>query len=138
MGFGHRVYRAEDPRARVLRRTCQELNAPRFEAAYALEQAALAELRERRPDRAIETNVEFWAAVILDFAEVPAAHDAGDVHLRPDGWLVRPHHRAEADGTAGAAVRPLHRPGAAQAVRGRRLGRHRPLPDQPKVLPSPR
>jgi citrate synthase len=71
MGFGHRVYRAEDPRARVLRRTCKELNAPRFEAAQALEQAALAELRERRPDRAIETNVEFWAAVILDFAEVP-------------------------------------------------------------------
>ena len=36
-----------------------------------MEQAALAELRERRPDRPIETNVEFWAAVILDFAEVP-------------------------------------------------------------------
>ncbi|TCP56532.1 citrate synthase [Tamaricihabitans halophyticus] len=71
MGFGHRVYRAEDPRARVLRRTCQELGAPRFEAAAALEQAALAELRERRPDRPIETNVEFWAAVILDFADVP-------------------------------------------------------------------
>jgi citrate synthase len=73
MGFGHRVYRAEDPRARVLRRTCQELNAPRYEAAAALEQAALAILRERRPDRAIETNVEFWAAVILDFAGVPAS-----------------------------------------------------------------
>ena len=73
MGFGHRVYRAEDPRARVLRRTCKELAAPRYEAAAALEQAALAELRERRPDRAIETNVEFWAAVILDFAGVPAA-----------------------------------------------------------------
>ncbi|WP_436493528.1 citrate synthase 2 [Actinokineospora sp. HUAS TT18] len=71
MGFGHRVYRAEDPRARVLRRTCQELGAERYEVAAALEQAALAELRERRPDRAIETNVEFWAAVILDFAEVP-------------------------------------------------------------------
>ncbi|WP_240157749.1 citrate synthase 2 [Pseudonocardia broussonetiae] len=71
MGFGHRVYRAEDPRARVLRRTCQELNAPRYEVAVALEQAALAELRERRPDHPIETNVEFWAAVILDFAEVP-------------------------------------------------------------------
>ncbi|GAB3987536.1 citrate synthase 2 [Actinoallomurus acanthiterrae] len=71
MGFGHRVYRAEDPRARVLRRTAKELNAPRFEAAKALEDAALAELRERRPDRPIETNVEFWAAVILDFAEVP-------------------------------------------------------------------
>ena len=73
MGFGHRVYRAEDPRARVLRRTCKELDAPRYEAAAALEQAARAELMERRPDRTIETNVEFWAAVILDFAGVPAS-----------------------------------------------------------------
>jgi citrate synthase len=72
MGFGHRVYRAEDPRARVLRNTTRTLQAPRYEAATALEQAALSELRERRPDRAIETNVEFWAAVVLDFAEVPA------------------------------------------------------------------
>jgi citrate synthase len=48
------------------------LGAPRYEVAAAVEQAALAELRERRPDRAIETNVEFWAAVILDFAQVPA------------------------------------------------------------------
>lgn len=73
MGFGHRVYRAEDPRARVLRATAKRLDAPRYEVAAALEQAALNELRERRPDRAIETNVEFWAAVILDFAEVPPA-----------------------------------------------------------------
>jgi citrate synthase len=72
MGFGHRVYRAEDPRARVLRRTARELNAPRYEVAEALEQAALQELRERRPDRVLETNVEFWAAIVLDFAEVPA------------------------------------------------------------------
>ncbi|HLN78123.1 MAG TPA: citrate synthase 2 [Nocardioidaceae bacterium] len=71
MGFGHRVYRAEDPRARVLRRTAQELAAPRYEVAEALEKAALAELRERRPDRVLETNVEFWAAIVLDFAEVP-------------------------------------------------------------------
>jgi citrate synthase len=71
MGFGHRVYRAEDPRARVLRATAKRLDAPRYEVATALEQAALAELRERRPDRAIETNVEFWAAVMLDFAGVP-------------------------------------------------------------------
>src|SRR3954451_15230962 len=71
MGFGHRVYRAEDPRARVLRRTARELGAPRYEVAEALEQAALAELRERRPDRVLETNVEFWAAIVLDFAEVP-------------------------------------------------------------------
>jgi len=72
MGFGHRVYRAEDPRARVLRRTARELGAPRYEIAEALEKAALAELRERRPDRVLETNVEFWAAIVLDFAEVPA------------------------------------------------------------------
>ncbi|MER5266312.1 citrate synthase 2 [Actinosynnema sp. NPDC002837] len=103
MGFGHRVYRAEDPRARVLRRTCRELGATRYEAANALEQAALAELRERRPDRAIETNVEFWAAVILDFAQVPphmmpamftCARTAGwSAHIleqKRTGRLVRP------------------------------------------------
>ncbi|GAB2469779.1 citrate synthase 2 [Jatrophihabitans fulvus] len=106
MGFGHRVYRAEDPRARVLRRTCKELGSKRYEAAEALEQAALAELRERRPDRPIETNVEFWAAVILDFAEVPphmmpamftCARTAGwSAHImeqKKTGRLVRPSAR---------------------------------------------
>src|ERR687889_1317242 len=44
MGFGHRVYRAEDPRARVLRRTAKEVGAQRYEVAEALEKAALAEL----------------------------------------------------------------------------------------------
>src|SRR5215472_9012353 len=72
MGFGHRVYRAEDPRARVLRRTARDLGAPRYEVAAALEKAALDELHARRPDRVLETNVEFWAAIVLDFAEVPA------------------------------------------------------------------
>ncbi|SFO02173.1 citrate synthase [Pseudonocardia ammonioxydans] len=103
MGFGHRVYRAEDPRARVLRRTCQELDAPRFEVAAELERAALSILRERRPDRPIETNVEFWAAVVLDFAEVPphmmpamftCARTAGwSAHImeqKREGKLVRP------------------------------------------------
>ena len=87
MGFGHRVYRAEDPRARVLRATAKRLGARRYEAAAALEQAALSELRERRPDRAIETNVEFWAAVILDFAEVPAyMMPAMFISARTAGW----------------------------------------------------
>jgi citrate synthase len=112
MGFGHRVYRAEDPRARVLRRTAKELDAPRFEAAKALEDAALAELRERRPDRPIETNVEFWAAVILDFAEVPTAmmpamftcgRTAGwAAHIleqKRTGRLVRPSARYVGPGT---------------------------------------
>lgn len=106
MGFGHRVYRAEDPRARVLRRICKELGAERWEAADALEKAALAELRSRRPDHPIETNVEFWAAVILDFAEVPphmmpamftCARTAGwSAHIleqKRTGRLVRPSAR---------------------------------------------
>jgi citrate synthase len=71
MGFGHRVYRAEDPRARVLRRTAREIGAPRLDVAEALEQAALAELKARKPDRVLATNVEFWSAVVLDFADVP-------------------------------------------------------------------
>ncbi len=71
MGFGHRVYRAEDPRARVLRRTARELGAARFEVAETLERAALAELQARKPDRVLATNVEFWSAVVLDLADVP-------------------------------------------------------------------
>ncbi|MGH3949221.1 MAG: citrate synthase 2 [Pseudonocardiaceae bacterium] len=103
MGFGHRVYRAEDPRARVLRRTAKELGAAKYEAAAALEQAALAELRERRPDRAIETNVEFWAAVILDFAQVPPhMMPAMFTCARTGGWCA---HILEQKQT-GRLVRP--------------------------------
>ncbi|MBA2475444.1 MAG: citrate synthase 2 [Actinobacteria bacterium] len=71
MGFGHRVYRAEDPRARLLRQTARDLGSSRVEVAEELEQAALAELRARQPDRVLATNVEFWAAVVLDIAEIP-------------------------------------------------------------------
>ena len=126
MGFGHRVYRAEDPRARVLRRTCKELDAPRYEAAEALEQAALAELRERRPDRPIETNVEFWAAVILDFAEVPPhMMPAMFSCARTAGWAA---HIMEQKKT-GRLVRPSARyvgPAAAQPEGRRGLGQHLP------------
>jgi citrate synthase len=103
MGFGHRVYRAEDPRARVLRRTARELGAPRVEVAETLEQAALAELRARKPDRVLETNVEFWSAVVLDFAEVPpelftsmftcarvAGWSAHILEQKREGRLIRP------------------------------------------------
>jgi citrate synthase len=103
MGFGHRVYRAEDPRARVLRRTARELGSPRFEVAEALEAAALAELKARKPDRVLATNVEFWSAVVLDVAEVPSplftplfvcARTAGwAAHIleqKREGRLIRP------------------------------------------------
>ncbi len=106
MGFGHRVYRAEDPRARVLRKAAEELGAPRFEAALALEQAALKELRERRPDHPIETNVEFWAAVILDFAQVPPhMMPAMFTCARTGGWCA---HIMEQKRT-GRLVRPSAR-----------------------------
>ena len=116
MGFGHRVYRAEDPRARVLRRTASELGAPRYEVAEALEQAALAELRERRPDRVLETNVEFWAAVVLDFAEVPAAH----VHRRcspAPGPPAGARTSWSRSAPAGSSARPPATSGPARAAR---------------------
>ncbi len=71
MGFGHRVYRAEDPRARLLRGTARALGSPRYDVAEELERAALAELHARKPDRVLATNVEFWSAVVLDVADIP-------------------------------------------------------------------
>jgi len=103
MGFGHRVYRAEDPRARVLRRTARDIGAPRLEVAEALEKAALAELKARKPDRVLATNVEFWSAVVLDFAGVPpelftpmfscarvAGWSAHILEQKREGRLIRP------------------------------------------------
>ncbi len=72
MGFGHRVYRAEDPRARLLARTAEELGSARVETAKALEEVALAELQRRHPERVLATNVEYWAAIVLDVARIPA------------------------------------------------------------------
>lgn len=106
MGFGHRVYRAEDPRARVLRDTARRLGAPRYEVARALEEAALAELHARRPDRVLATNVEFWAAVVLDFAEVPPAmFTPMFTCARTAGWAA---HVLEQKAT-GRLVRPSAR-----------------------------
>jgi citrate synthase len=103
MGFGHRVYRAEDPRARVLRRTAHEIGARRAGVAEELERAALAELQARKPDRVLATNVEFWSAVVLDYADVPpelftsmftCARTAGwSAHIleqKREGRLIRP------------------------------------------------
>jgi citrate synthase len=97
------VYRAEDPRARALKRTARALQARRLDAAEALEAAALKELAARKPDRVLATNVEFWAAIVLDHAEVPThlftplfvcARTAGwSAHVleqKRSGRLIRP------------------------------------------------
>jgi citrate synthase len=71
MGFGHRIYRAEDPRSRILKRTAHELGSDQVEVAEKLEQAALKALQERHPERVLATNVEYYSAVVLDVAEIP-------------------------------------------------------------------
>jgi citrate synthase len=73
MGFGHRIYRAEDPRSRLLKRTAQELGSPHVEIAAELERVALAALQERHPERVLATNVEYYSAVVLDIAKIPPA-----------------------------------------------------------------
>jgi citrate synthase len=116
MGFGHRVYRAEDPRARVLRRTAQELESRRVEVAEALERAALEELARRHPERVLATNVEFWSAVVLDIAEIPpplfpamfacarvAGWSAHILEQKSTGRLIRPSARYTGPATRSAA-----------------------------------
>jgi citrate synthase len=106
MGFGHRIYRSEDPRARALRRMASRLSSPRLAAALELERAALELLAEHKPDRVLATNVEFWSAVVLDHAKVPqtlftplfvCARTAGwSAHIleqRTRGRLMRPGAR---------------------------------------------
>ena len=68
MGFGHRIYRTRDPRADVLKEGLRMLGQsdPKVLLAEDIEQAALAALRKAKPDRPLETNVEFYTAVLLD------------------------------------------------------------------------
>jgi citrate synthase len=73
MGFGHRIYRAEDPRSRLLKRTARELGSDQVEVAEELERVALVALQERHPERVLATNVEYYSAVVLDVAEIPPA-----------------------------------------------------------------
>jgi len=124
MGFGHRVYRAEDPRSRILKRTAKELGAPQVEVAEQLEQVALKALQERHPERVLATNVEYYSAIVLDVAEIPpplapamfacsrvAGWSAHILEQKRTGRLFRPSARYVGPGTrsassvVGAAVR---------------------------------
>ena len=103
MGFGHRVYRAEDPRSRILKRTAQELGAPQVQVAEELEQVALKALQERHPERVLATNVEYYSAIVLDVADIPpplapamfacsrvAGWSAHILEQKREGRLIRP------------------------------------------------
>jgi citrate synthase len=71
MGFGHAVYRTEDPRSRLLREIAMGLGGPRVDLAIAVEDRALSLLRELRPGHELYTNVEFYASVVLEAVGLP-------------------------------------------------------------------
>jgi citrate synthase len=115
MGFGHRVYRAEDPRSRILKRTAKELESPQVEVAEELEGVALKALQERHPERVLATNVEYYSAIVLDVAEIPpplapamfacsrvAGWSAHILEQKREGRLIRP-----TAAYVGAPARPI-------------------------------
>jgi citrate synthase len=73
MGFGHRIYKVRDPRADVLKGALERLGpaGERLELARTVEAAALAALRRHKPERKLETNVEFYTAMLLDALGMP-------------------------------------------------------------------
>ncbi len=72
MGFGHRVYKAEDPRAEILRGMAERASDPAFFAlSKTTEERALALLEERKPGRRLYTNVEFYSAAVLAAVGLP-------------------------------------------------------------------
>jgi len=111
MGFGHRIYKTRDPRANALKAVLQSLRdlgpiAERLAFAEEVEKVALAVLRTLKPDRRLDTNVEFFTAVLLEAIGFPvdaftcifaAGRVAGWVaHAREqslNGRLIRPQSR---------------------------------------------
>jgi citrate synthase len=105
MGFGHRVYRVRDPRADALKGAIRRLGADsgRLALAEAVEQAALAILRERKPNRTLETNVEFYTALLLEaLGFTPDSFTCVFALGRTTGWLA--HAKEQIAG--GRLIRP--------------------------------
>ncbi|MFV8182685.1 MULTISPECIES: citrate synthase/methylcitrate synthase [unclassified Streptomyces] len=71
MGFGHAVYRTEDPRSRMLREVAQGFGGPRVEFAVEVERRVEAILAELKPGRELHTNVEFYAGVVMELCGLP-------------------------------------------------------------------
>src|SRR5256886_17147666 len=71
MGFGHRVYKTDDPRSTMLRGIAERLGGPKVDLAKAIERKAIEGLPEMKPGRQLYTNVEFYAGVVMDTCGVP-------------------------------------------------------------------
>ena len=71
MGFGHRVYKTEDPRAEELRELARLADPEEFILARRVEELALAILQEQKPGRRLYTNVEFYSAALLASVGLP-------------------------------------------------------------------
>ncbi|KOG89876.1 citrate (Si)-synthase, partial [Streptomyces varsoviensis] len=71
MGFGHPVYRTEDPRSRMLRGVAERFGGPLVEFAVHVERRVLEILAELKPGRELHTNVEFYAGVVMELCGVP-------------------------------------------------------------------
>ncbi len=71
MGFGHRVYKTDDPRSVLLRRVAQELGGEMVDFALRVEQTTVEVLAELKPGRQLFANVEFYAGVVMDICGIP-------------------------------------------------------------------
>ncbi len=71
MGFGHRVYRVYDPRAKILKEMCRRMNPKFYQLAERVEEIALRILHEEHPERPQSTNVEFYSAGVLQAIGLP-------------------------------------------------------------------
>ena len=71
MGFGHAVYRTEDPRSRFLREVAESLGGDVAQLAIEIEQTVLRVLAELKPANPLYTNVEFFAGVVMDRCGLP-------------------------------------------------------------------
>lgn len=91
MGFGHRVYRVRDPRADALKAAIARLPKMlgRLIFAEAIEQSALKRLAAKYPARKLETNVEFYTAVLLEALAIPrGAFTCAFACGRLAGWIA--------------------------------------------------
>ncbi|WP_312166133.1 citrate synthase/methylcitrate synthase [Phenylobacterium sp.] len=107
MGFGHRVYRVRDPRADALkaavRRLAGDARPGRIAFAEAVEAAALAILKAHKPNRPLDTNVEFYTALLLEALDFPpSAFTCVFAMGRVAGWIA--HAREQVAG--GRLIRP--------------------------------